>query len=85
MLSADKRMFDVMTFEEGRLIRNALAIAIQIMSMKAIKHANGLAAESNLMYNKMCARTSVLRQWTMKPRKLCLLLWLNCVSSLIII
>lgn len=53
-LSADKRMFDVMTFEEGRLIRNALAIAIQIMSMKAIKHANGLAAESNLMYNKMC-------------------------------
>ena len=55
-LCADQVGKGIMTFEEARLIRNAMFIAIQQMSMKTLKHNSMGDGETDMMYNKMAPR-----------------------------
>ena len=60
-LCADQVGEQVMSFEEARLIRNAMFIAIQQMSMKTLKHNSMGDGETDMLYNKMAPRYNMYK------------------------
>lgn len=80
-LCADQVGKQIMSFEEARVIRNAMFIAIQQMSMKTLKHNSMGTGESDMLYNKMAPRMNQYTGAYVSCLILLLLVRWSCANS----